>query len=143
VTFEHGDLSHPNLILQDTGALSVVDWELAAPQGLPMADAFAAFAYIATARDQARDSAGAVRAYDRAVLAKDGWARGHLLEEARGAGLDDQAMADLEVLCWTRSLARSLGRVSTPATEGSVCAETVAWLRDTRIYGIWRRVVSG
>jgi aminoglycoside phosphotransferase len=143
VAFEHGDLSHPNLILQDTGALSVVDWELAAPQGLPMADAFAAFAYIATARDQARDSVGAVRAYDRAVLAKDGWARGHLLEEARGAGLDDQAVADLEVLCWTRSLARSLARVSTPETQAAVSAETVAWLRDTRIYGIWRRVVTG
>jgi aminoglycoside phosphotransferase len=143
VVFEHGDLSHPNLILQPTGALAVVDWELAGPQGLPLADAFTVLAYITAACDQARDAASAARAYERAVMAEGAWARGHLLEEARAAGLDGQAVSDLGVLCWTRSLARSLARVSAPVADASVPAETIAWLRDTRIYGIWRRVCSG
>jgi aminoglycoside phosphotransferase len=142
LVFEHGDLSHPNLVLQRTGTLAVVDWELAGSQGLPLADAFTALAYLAAARERARDSASAARAYERAVTADDGWARDHLLEEARAAGLDGQAVSDLAVLCWTRSLARSLARVSAPVTEASVSQETIAWLRATRIYRVWRRVVS-
>ncbi|HUR37293.1 MAG TPA: phosphotransferase, partial [Terriglobales bacterium] len=38
--FEHGDLSHPNLLLADNNKLGVLDWEEADPQGLPAVDLF-------------------------------------------------------------------------------------------------------
>ena len=36
--FEHGDLSHPNLIWLPTGRVGVVDWELAEEEGFPLHD---------------------------------------------------------------------------------------------------------
>ena len=35
LVLEHGDTSHPNLLLRRFGDLAVVDWELANPDGLP------------------------------------------------------------------------------------------------------------
>src|SRR5262249_20122804 len=54
LVFEHGDLSHPNIMLLKNGAPGVVDWELAEPRGLPACDLFFFLTYIAFALHNAR-----------------------------------------------------------------------------------------
>jgi aminoglycoside phosphotransferase (APT) family kinase protein len=53
---EHGDFSHPTLMLLDNGRVGVVDWEMADLDGLPCHDLVFFLTYAAFARENAREN---------------------------------------------------------------------------------------
>ncbi|MCL4237496.1 MAG: hypothetical protein KJ047_04530 [Anaerolineae bacterium] len=138
LVLEHGDLSHPNLILRAGGGLGVVDWELAQLAGLPAHDLFFFLTYVAFARQGARATVAQVRAFRGAFFGRDAWARPHALEYAARLGLASEWLGPLFVLCWARYATQLWARVS--AAEGAPAAngERAAWLRDNRYYVLWQ-----
>jgi aminoglycoside phosphotransferase len=64
LVLEHGDTSHPNLLLRRFGDLAVVDWELADPDGMPGHDLGFFLVY----------AAGATRILHDAFFGADAWA---------------------------------------------------------------------
>ncbi len=54
LVLEHGDTSHPNLLLRTFGDLAVVDWELADPDGIPGHDLAFFLVYAAGAARRGR-----------------------------------------------------------------------------------------
>jgi aminoglycoside phosphotransferase len=135
---EHGDLSHPNLLVAD-GALGVVDWELAEPRGLPLHDLYFFLAYVAFARRRARRLDAQVAAFDEAFR-PGGWGRTAADDHARRLGLDRDLLGALFVACWARYTVGLLGRLT--ADGRPVSASTAAWLRANRWYVLWQRALA-
>jgi aminoglycoside phosphotransferase len=78
LVLEHGDVSHPNLLLLPDGRIGLLDWERARDGGLPVSDLMFFLAYAARAQRQEREEAfGGAR----------GWAIDHLVEYADRLGL--------------------------------------------------------
>src|SRR5258706_183278 len=83
LVFEHGDLSHPNVMLLKNGAVGVVDWELAEPRGLPAYDLFFFLTYAAFAAQNARKSGDYLAAFRAAFFGPAAWARPYVADYAR------------------------------------------------------------
>ena len=105
VVFEHGDMSHPNLILLTDGRLAAVDWELAEPNGLPLHDLAFFVAYLNAAAGRADTPNALADGYRRAVDGP-GWARPALDAYAQALGIDRSLVAPLVAVCWARCTAR-------------------------------------
>ena len=73
LVLEHGDTSHPNLLLRRFGDLAVVDWELANPDGLPGHD-LAFFLVYAAGAARRRDEAETARRLHDAFFGSEPWA---------------------------------------------------------------------
>ena len=73
IVFEHGDLSHPNILLLDQGSIGVVDWEQAEPLGLPACDLFFFLAYVGFAMNKSRENGDYLAAFQSAFFGKDAW----------------------------------------------------------------------
>jgi aminoglycoside phosphotransferase len=135
--FEHGDLGAPNLLLDDSDRLQVVDWELASPHGLPGADLFFALHYLARARCRSRSDASLTAAAHAAFFGAAPWA-GPIVEEYRSRlGIPAELIRPLFVLCWLRytvGLARRLG-------PGETDTAAAAWLRRAPAYQLWEKSV--
>jgi aminoglycoside phosphotransferase (APT) family kinase protein len=133
--FEHGDLSHPNLVWLPTGRVGVVDWELAEEEGFPLHDLsfFLAFATFALRRSRTVEEC--VMAFDDAFLGRGGWARSRALAYANGLDLDEALLAPLFVACWARYTAGLTVRIT---EDGSgLDEEGVGWVRENRYYRLW------
>ena len=141
-TFEHGDASHPNLILLPGGGLTAVDWELAEPDGLPGHDLVAFLAYVATARAGARTPAEQGEAIATAVVGRAGWSDAAERSYADAIGLDPALLRPLAVIAWARHVAGVVDRLveGTPEPLG---AERVAWIGEHRYTTAWRAAVAG
>jgi hypothetical protein len=133
--FEHGDLSHPNLLVRHDGGLGVLDWELARRDGLPLHDLCFYLEYVARATGgEAGDP------FDRLerVLAHPTWgAVAALRSEAARLGLDRARLPALIAVCWARAFARqaelgSLHRLDTITGEP----------RSSRYYRLWEGAVD-
>jgi thiamine kinase-like enzyme len=141
VVFEHGDLSHPNLVRQEDGRLVVVDWELAEPGGLPAQDLLFFLAYAAASVERAVTVQAQVRACADAVTARGGWGRHELELDAARLGYDRSLLRPLNIACWARQSAHLLVRTST--TCGTTRSpEAVAHLRASRVMALWRDAVG-
>ena len=110
--FEHGDLSHPNLILLPSGRIGVVDWELAEEDGFPLHDLsfFLAFATFALRRTPTPEDY--VAAFGDTFFGRAGWARSRVLAYAEGLELDPALLAPLFLACWARYTAGLAVRVA-------------------------------
>jgi aminoglycoside phosphotransferase (APT) family kinase protein len=119
--FEHGDLSHPNLILRPSAGIGVVDWELAEEDGFPLHDLafFLTFATFAVRRSPAR--VGYVDAFGDAFFARSGWARSRVIAYADGLQLNAIRIAD-DRAC---------------LDEGGA-----AWVRENRYYRLWSHTLE-
>lgn len=141
--FEHGDLSHPNLLVMSDHRLGVVDWELSEQSGYPVNDLglFLASASFALERAWTPDRQRA--AYQRA-FEDGGWA----IRAAEGyVARRDIALEHLSRLllaCWARYVANTFERLVdqdnlTAAhfgmAQGSV--EILAQVRRTPHYVLW------
>lgn len=122
VVFEHGDLSHPNLLVRD-GVLAAVDWERARPDGLPLHDLAFFVAYLTESIERPHTLDDLSSAVVRA-LRPHGWARPELDVHAERLGLDRGLVTGLQVACWTRHLA---ARPIAGATDGSPSREEALW----------------
>jgi hypothetical protein len=128
--FEHGDLSDPNLLVRQDGALQVLDWERADEHGLPGNDLVQFLTYVADARLGARTTEERLAAFVRAWVEPAGWARPLLAEHLRGRGLDPALGPALILSCWARTsvslVPRVLGGQTLGTGEASVLTPIVA-----------------
>jgi aminoglycoside phosphotransferase (APT) family kinase protein len=134
--FEHGDLSHPNLMLMNGARLGVVDWELATPQGLPAYDLFFLLSYVAFARHNARTNAQYLAAFQSAFFGPTAWAGRWVRSYATGLQLPESCLTPLFVVAWFRYIAGLVGRLNTG--DGPLERETATWLRENRYYALWQ-----
>ena len=142
LVFEHGDLSHPNIMLLENGSPGVVDWELAEPCGLPSYDLFFFLTYAAFASQNARKSGDYLAAFHGAFFGRESWARPYVDAYARRLLLPPHVLTPLFVLSWARYIANLLLRLDTQRTGGKATAETAQWLRSNRYYALWRHAVK-
>lgn len=141
--FEHGDLSHPNVMRLRSGGPGVVDWEQADPRGLPICDLFFFLAYAAFALHRSREKENHLAAIQQAFFRRDSWARPYIEEYAERFQLAGSVLAPLFVLCWFRYLVGQLMRLSAaPDPQARIQDETIQWLRKNRYYGIWQHAVT-
>jgi aminoglycoside phosphotransferase len=141
--FEHGDFSAPNVMRLADGQLGVVDWELAEPEGLPVADLFFWLSYVAFARAGARTLGEQVAAFRAAFFGPSAWARPYVMDYAARLGVAPDALTPLFVATWARYVAGLVGRLA--AGEGLAAAPeagTLTWLRGNRYFALWRTAVS-
>jgi aminoglycoside phosphotransferase len=99
LVFEHGDLCHPNLLLEDDGGVSVLDWERAEPAGLPAHDLFVFLSFAAAA---SRERAAALRP---AFFGRTPWAWRAAQRYAQRLALDLDLLAPLLAVSCARSVA--------------------------------------
>jgi aminoglycoside phosphotransferase len=78
LVLEHGDVSHPNLLLLPDGRIGLLDWERARDGGLPVGDLLSFLSYAARALGQEREEA---------FSGARGWATDHLVTYADRLGL--------------------------------------------------------
>lgn len=152
VVVEHGDLSHPNILLLDEGharRIGVVDWELGEPRGLPLGDFLFFLGYVAIARRRPRTPDEHADAIEAAFCGPRAWAAMAAAGQADGEGIDRALLGPILVATWTRALARLLGRLDGDPDHGLREAGTDAGavaagrlLRGHRYHAIWRRVVE-
>jgi aminoglycoside phosphotransferase len=137
---EHGDLSHPNLILLPNHRVGVVDWELAEERGLPLHDLsfFLAFATLALRRAPSAD--GPVTPFAEAFLGRAAWARARMIAYADGLELERALLTPLFVACWARYTARLAVRIG--ADHTSMNGESADWVRKNRYYQLWSHTVE-
>lgn len=132
LVFEHGDLGHPNLVLQPDGRLGVIDWELAERTGLPLADLCFFLAYVASARARAGSLSEHVAAFEEAFFAPGAWARRLVDAAAARAGIAPPLVDPLLVATWARYVLRL------PERSGA----SAAAVSQTRQYAYWERSVA-
>jgi aminoglycoside phosphotransferase len=143
LVFEHGDLSHPNVMSQGNGGVGVVDWELAVPQGLPTYDLFFFLTYAAFALQNARTNNEYVAAFHTAFFGRSAWAQPYIVDYAEQLRLPQLALIPLFVLCWARYMASLLMRLeSSTAPQASLGTNTLEWLRTNRYYALWRHTLA-
>ena len=142
LAFEHGDLSHPNIMLLKDGRPGVVDWELAEPHGLPAYDLFFFLTYVAFASHNARKRGDHLAAFQAAFFGRAAWARPYVAAYARRLQLPAHALTPLFVLTWARYMTSQLMRLDGGRSEGRLATETAGWLRANRYYALWRYAVA-
>jgi hypothetical protein len=95
LVLEHGDTSHPNLLLRRFGDLAVVDWELADPDGLPGHDLGFFLTY----------AANATRSLPAAFFGPEPWAWRWWARYAGALDLDPEVGGRLVLASWARAVA--------------------------------------
>ena len=141
--FEHGDLSSPNILMDDAGRMGVVDWELADPAGVPAADVFFFLTYMAFAREDATQTHQQVEAFSKAFFGPRAWARRHIVEYAAALGLSAQSLPLLFALCWARYLATLIQRLHETDAETAHDVKALRdWLRTNRYYASWSHTLN-
>jgi aminoglycoside phosphotransferase len=109
VPIEHGDLSHPNLLVSPRSSivrrrpeLSVIDWETGRAAGLVGADAAVFLAFVAFAVDNAHGPDAEAASYSREFLRDEGRGRRRLVRHLERRGVDP-GLVDLILLAtWSR-----------------------------------------
>lgn len=136
---EHGDLSHPNLILSKAGGLGVVDWELALLDGMPTFDLFFFLTYVAFSLHHAGRKGEYLSPFHRAFFTEDAWTLPYVKAYINGIGLPADLLRPLFVLCWARYTSNLLLRLAgSREKQEPVPTATADWLRSNRFYTLWR-----
>ncbi len=144
LTFVHGDLSHPNVLLLSQGGPGVVDWELAEPRSLPATDFFFFLSYVAFARQLAEKNADYVSAFHKAFFGPRAWARPHIENYVKQVPLASDVVVPLFLLTWARYVDGLMSRLHDEESSSmtSLKAETAEWLRSNRYYALWRHAIE-
>jgi aminoglycoside phosphotransferase (APT) family kinase protein len=143
LVFEHGDLSHPNILLLEDGEVGVIDWELAEPHGLPACDLFFFLSYAAFARHNAYSNDDCLSAFHTAFFGPQAWTRPYIEDYATQLGLPLHLLTPLFVLCWARYTAGLLLRLGhTEVPQAPLDPDTVTWLRASRYLALWQYTLA-
>lgn len=137
---EHGDLSHPNLIMLPSGKVGAVDWELSEVQGMVASDLFFFLSYIAFSLAKSNETGDFLGPFDAAFFGPDAWTGPYIGLYAARVGIPIGLLAPLFALSWTRYLSNLLVRLRVGG-DGPADAATLARLRSDRYYAIWRHAV--
>jgi aminoglycoside phosphotransferase (APT) family kinase protein len=138
--FEHGDLSHPNLIRLPNDRVGVVDWELADEHGLPLHDLTFFLAFATLALRPARAADGYAKIFSEAFFGRSAWARARMLAYAEGFELERTLLTPLFVACWARYTSRLGVRIGADST--GMGGENAAWIRQNRYYQLWSHALD-
>lgn len=84
---EHGDLSHPNLLLVAPDRIGAVDWERSVERGVPGHDLVYLLAYVSEALTGAATMPERVTCFDQALGSPSGWARPQLASHLERRGV--------------------------------------------------------
>lgn len=143
LVLEHGDLSHPNLLLDPEGKVSVIDWELAELHGLPATDLFFFLSYVARALRGARSSGEALVAVDDMFFVRRSWVRTYVRRYAHGLGLSSDTLTPLFVACWARQVAALTRRASNGGENSPMSSHEISDLvRGDWRFALWRHAVD-
>jgi aminoglycoside phosphotransferase (APT) family kinase protein len=139
LVLEHGDVSHPNLLLHRGGQAALIDWELSEPRGLPAHDLFFFLAYMTFALRRA-GSTERRRAVFRETFfgPREAYAE-TVVAYAERLGAPVLLLRPLFVACWARYAAQLTTRLRVTGGEGRASA---ASLRRHREYALWRETVE-
>ncbi len=138
---EHGDLSHPNLLVRN-GRVAVIDWELAETQGLPATDLFFFLAYVAGALSRAQSSGDSVAAVDRAFFGRRSWARTHR-PYAQAMALPQDMLTPLFIACWARQVSGLARRMADGGeNSGRTPGSGAEWVYQDWRFAVWRHAVD-
>ncbi len=142
--FEHGDLSQPNLLLDPSRGVGVVDWELANPEGMPAVDLFFFLAYAGFARHRASTPSECVRAFDRTFFRPAPRVEDAVESYASQLRLPRGLLSALFAACWPRQVLGLLDRTAVTASDGSRGPEAGAsrWIRRHRFFAVWKHTVD-
>lgn len=141
LVLEHGDLSHPNLILMKSGGIGVVDWELSEIHGMVGFDAFFFLSYVAFSLNNANDSGDYLTPFRETFFQPNTWAAGHIQRYQQSLQLPPGLTQPLFALCWTRYLGNLLMRLRVDDTA-PIAASTLMQLRENRYYALWRYTIE-
>jgi hypothetical protein len=128
VVLEHGDLSHPNVLLGAGGRIGTVDWELAELRGFPLHDLTFFLGYVAGARRRARTPA----AHEAAVRRADGDTTARLRRRAAALDIAPELIPPLVAASWARQAAAAWQRTDQRDPD---------WLRRSRVVRLWRLAI--
>jgi len=143
LVFEHGDLSSPNILMDEKDRIGVVDWELAEPKGLPAADLFFFLTYVAFARNKATKLNDQLQAFHKAFFGENAWAQPHVLYYADRFQLSPQLLKPLFILSWGRYVSNMVSRLENISNSSADFAqETAPWLRKNRYFAIWNHSIK-
>jgi hypothetical protein len=123
MVFEHGDLSHPNLLLDAKGRLGAVDWERSEARGLPAHDLCFFLQYASESRRSTFERAGQLRAFNDAFTGPDAWGGTWLRRYASLLGVEERLLPCLVLATWARSSASLLKRLK-PSSPAESSGET-------------------
>lgn len=146
LVFEHGDLSHPNLLLTPDGQLGAIDWERSHVRGLPVHDLGFFLQYVSESSRRAFEPAAQLRAFDDAFTGSDAWAGPWLRRYAAGLGIDEQLLPALILATFARSSAGLLARLRPDSFRGGCSSGmsdsdlTAAFAVD-RDFLLWRHAI--
>ncbi|HEX6676860.1 MAG TPA: phosphotransferase [Actinomycetes bacterium] len=150
LVFEHGDLTHPNLLVAPGDHIGVVDWELSQPQGLPVHDYCLFLAFVAFSLAGVHDRDGQVRAFESAFIGPRPWALPMIARRLTRLSVDARLLAPFVVACWARYVAELLPRLigtvrgeatATNAGTEALSNEAAALVQQDRDLALWRCAV--
>lgn len=142
LVLEHGDLSHPNLLVGPGDRVGVIDWEQAELRGMPAVDLFFFLGYVGRAMGEARSTDEALRAVDQAFFGRRSWARSYVLRYAERLGLPRETLTPLFISCWARQVAGLARKVASCEDPGSPGPAFLDWLHSNWRFGAWRHAVE-
>jgi aminoglycoside phosphotransferase len=140
---EHGDLSHPNLLVKPGGTLQVMDWERSLLDGVPGHDLVFYLQYLSESSEQAFTREAQMAAFDNA-FGHRGWALAPLSRHLGMRGVDESLLPLLVIATWARSTATLADRLAQEAeadpSQGN--GKVRAALLADRDFWLWRHVVD-
>ncbi|MDQ0799177.1 aminoglycoside phosphotransferase family protein [Arthrobacter sp. SLBN-112] len=140
---EHGDLSHPNLLVKPGSGLQVMDWERSLADGVPGHDLVFYLQYLSESSEQAFARDAQIAAFEKA-FGQGGWALDPLSRHLGVRGVDASLLPLLVITTWARSTATLADRLAqeTEADPSQGNGKVRAALEADRDYWLWRHVVT-
>lgn len=140
---EHGDLSHPNLLVKPGAPLQVMDWERSLTGGVPGHDLVFYLQYLSESSEQAFVREAQLAAFDKA-FGRAGWAHGPLSLHLGMRGVDESLFPLLVIATWARSTATLADRLAQEAARGLSRGngKVRATLMADRDFWLWRHALD-
>lgn len=140
---EHGDLGHPNLLLDASGRLQVLDWERAGTAGVPGHDLVFFLQYVAESLAGAYDRPAQVRAFEGAFGHAGSWGRELLAEHLESRGVAPDLLPELLLLAWARCTSTLVDRLSAARpTAGGPDDQVNRALATDRDFLLWQQALA-
>ena len=142
--FEHGDPSHPNLLVSKDGHARVVDWELARENGAPGHDLAFFLGFTAFSRRNAHGVPAELTAFRDAFLRPGAPEAADFTRRLHGAGVDASVSGPLFALAWARASLRLIERLAPDleSLSGDARARVLADLEASRNTTLWLAAVT-
>lgn len=139
--FEHADLSHPNLLVQGSGQLQVMDWERSSLFGLPGHDLVFYLQYLSESSEMAFSRVAQLAAFDKA-FGPGGWALATLRQHLVFRDVDPDLLPLLVIATWARSAATLAFRLATEGVPAPASTHLRTAVLGDRDFWLWRHVVT-